>query len=66
MKKNLLFCFSVLICSFSFTFAGTTGKITGTVTYKTTGEPLPFVNIIIVGTNLGAATDIDGNYVILN
>jgi hypothetical protein len=66
MKKNLLFCFSVLICSFSFTFAGTTGKITGTVTDKTTGEPLPFVNIIIVGTNLGAATDIDGNYVILN
>jgi len=50
----------------SFTFAGTTGKIAGKVTDKTTGEPLPFVNIIIVGTNLGAATDIDGNYVILN
>lgn len=66
MKKKLLFYFTVLICSFSFTFAGTTGKITGNVTDKTTGEPLPFVNIIIVGTNLGAATDIDGNYVILN
>ena len=66
MKKKLLVCFTVLIYSFSFTFAGTTGKITGIVTDKTTGEPLPFVNIIIVGTNLGAATDIDGNYVILN
>jgi outer membrane receptor protein involved in Fe transport len=66
MKKFLLFYFTVLICSLNFTFAGTTGKIAGNVTDKTTGEPLPFVNIIIMGTNLGAATDIDGNFVILN
>ena len=66
MKKNLLFYLTVFSCSLSLTFAGTTGKIAGKVTDKTTGEPLPFVNIIMVGTNLGAATDIDGNYVILN
>jgi outer membrane receptor protein involved in Fe transport len=66
MKKILLFYFTVLICSLSFTFAGTTGKIAGNVTDSKTGEALPFVNIIIEGTNLGAATDIDGNYVILN
>ena len=66
MKKILLVYLTVFSCSLSFTFAGTTGKIAGKVTDKTTGEPLPFVNIIIVGTNLGAATDIDGNYVILN
>ncbi len=46
--------------------AGTTGKLAGTVTDATTGDPLPFVNITIEGTQLGAATDIDGNYVILN
>lgn len=66
MKKTLLFYLTIFIYSFSFTFAGTTGKIAGNVTDKTTGEPLPFVNIIIMGTNLGAATDLDGNYVILN
>jgi outer membrane receptor protein involved in Fe transport len=66
MKKFLLFYFTVLICSLGFTFAGTTGKIAGKVTDSKTGESLPFVNILIEGTNLGAATDIDGNYVILN
>ncbi len=30
------------------------------------GEALPFVNIIVMGTNYGAASDIDGYYSILN
>ncbi|MBI5808657.1 MAG: TonB-dependent receptor [Ignavibacteriales bacterium] len=47
-------------------FAGTTGKLTGKVTDKKTGEPLPFVNVVIEGTSLGAATDLDGKYTILN
>lgn len=46
--------------------AGTTGKLTGKVVDSNTKEPLPFVNVIIVGTNYGAATDIDGRYIILN
>jgi hypothetical protein len=47
-------------------FAGTTGKITGTVTDANTGEPLIGATVIVVGTKLGAKTDFDGNYVILN
>ena len=66
MKKFLLFYFTIYCCSLSIAFAGTTGKIAGKVTDSKTGEALPFVNILIEGTNLGAATDIDGNYVILN
>ncbi len=46
--------------------AGTTGKLTGKVVDSNTKEPLPFVNVIIVGTNYGAATDVDGRYIILN
>lgn len=46
--------------------AGTTGKITGTVTDANTGEPLIGATVIVVGTKLGAKTDFDGNYVILN
>ncbi len=41
------------------------GKIAGKVIDKKTGEPLPFVNVIILKTNYGAATDIDGNYSII-
>jgi outer membrane receptor protein involved in Fe transport len=45
---------------------GTTGKLVGKVTDKKTGEPLPLVNIILEGTTIGGATDIEGNYIILN
>ncbi len=47
-------------------FSGTTGKIAGKVIEKATGDPLPGVNIIIEGENIGAATDLEGYYVILN
>lgn len=46
--------------------AGTTGKLSGKITDASTDEPLFGANIIFLGTNLGAATDFDGNYVILN
>lgn len=46
--------------------AATTGKIAGRVVDAETGEPLPFVNVIVEGTVLGAATDEQGNYFILN
>ena len=68
MKRNLLLLLISVFLSFSYNIiqAGTTGKLTGKVIDKTTGDPLPFVNITIEGTMLGAATDIDGRYVILN
>ena len=46
--------------------AGTTGKIMGRVIDAKTKEPLPAANVIIEGTNMGAATDVDGYFVILN
>ena len=41
------------------------GKIQGVVTDAKTGEPLPGTNVLVVGTSLGAATDLEGRYVIL-
>ena len=55
-----------LLFAFSSLTAGTTGKIVGRVTDKHTGEPLPAANIIIEGTRMGASSDQDGYYVILN
>jgi len=57
--------FLFLILFFSALHAGTTGKITGIITDKQSGEPLPGVNIQVDETALGAATDIYGYYVIL-
>ncbi|MDZ7384904.1 MAG: TonB-dependent receptor [candidate division KSB1 bacterium] len=47
-------------------FAGTTGKIAGYVKDKETGQPLPGANVFIEGTKMGAATDADGYYFIIN
>ena len=66
MKKYLLLFFTLGILIPSIIYPGTTGKLTGKITDAGTGEALPFVNITIEGTMLGAATDLDGNYVILN
>ena len=38
------------------------GKITGTVTNQETGKPLAGVNITVVGSDIGAATDQKGRY----
>ncbi len=47
-------------------FAGITGKIRGGVTDEETGDPLIGVNVIIEGTAMGAATDMNGDFMILN
>jgi TonB-linked SusC/RagA family outer membrane protein len=36
--------------------------VTGTVTDAQTGDPLAGVNILVIGTSTGAATDADGHY----
>ncbi len=37
-------------------------KIMGTVTSENTNEPMPFVNIIFKGTNIGITSGFDGSY----
>src|ERR1035437_4980668 len=72
MKKSYnfyLYILSFLLLALLFSFkvyAGTTGKLTGKVTDATTNEPLIGTNVVVVGTNLGAAADAQGNYFILN
>ena len=50
----------------SMLFAGTTGKISGTVKENEKGQLLPGANVFIVSTTLGSSTDINGNYTIIN
>jgi len=55
---------SVTMCSLVLAQANV--SIQGYVKDAETGEPLPSANVIIVGTSLGAATDLNGKYVIRN
>ena len=49
----------------SFGWTQTTGKLRGTVS-STDGQALAGANVIVDGTSMGAATDGDGGYTILN
>ena len=65
VNKSLIIVAMLLLVPL-FLFAGTTGKLSGVVTDEKSGDPLIGVNVIIDGTSMGASTDIDGYYVILN
>jgi outer membrane receptor protein involved in Fe transport len=45
---------------------GTTGKIVGSVIDGSTKQPLIGANVLLVGTSIGAVTDMDGYYSIIN
>ena len=45
--------------------AGEFGKVSGTIIDRKTREPLQGANVVLTGTNLGAATDANGEYFIL-
>lgn len=63
MKQNLrtLFLFSFLLLTVQISFAQEK-EITGTVTSKTDGIPIPGVNVLVQSTTKGAQTDFDGKY----
>ncbi len=60
-----LIALGVLVFS-NLALAGTTGKVAGRLTDADNGEGLPGANVVLEGTTFGAATDVNGNYVILN
>lgn len=68
--KRLRVCLlAATLLSFLFLqniMAGTTGKISGKVVDASTKEPLVGVNVIILETTTGAATDLEGDYHIIN
>ena len=68
--KNYLALIMVLCCvgfvTHDAVIAATTGKIAGKIIDSDTNEPLPGANVVVQGTQMGAATDSNGKYVILN
>lgn len=64
---KILFFFILVFSLVPMLFAQTgVGKLSGKIVDAATREPLIGANVILVGTSTGAATDVDGNYFILN
>ncbi len=57
-------CFLLLLTP-TLLLSGTTGKITGTVTDASTGEPISGASIYVEGTSIGTLTAEDGSYLLL-
>lgn len=59
MKKILLFLFSSF---FAFSLFAQNISLSGKVSSKDDGQPLPGVSVLVQGTTNGTITDFDGNY----
>jgi hypothetical protein len=64
MNRWFTVLFSLLLMS--TVMLAQSGKIKGKVTDLNSGEPLIGANVLVVGTSFGAATDVKGEYTILN
>ncbi len=62
LRFTLLLAFAL---GLSATASAQTGKISGRVIDAASGETIPGVNVLIDGTGQGAATNLDGEYVII-
>lgn len=60
--KILIAAFLALLFPFLLQAQETTFK--GKITDANSGDPIPFVNVIFKGTDIGTTTDFDGNYLI--
>ncbi|MEG8989507.1 TonB-dependent receptor [Ignavibacteria bacterium 4148-Me] len=60
--RNYVLLLLLLMSSIVLSAPG--GTVKGRVRDVQTKEPLPFSNVILVGTSFGSATDMDGNYII--
>ena len=64
-SRLILLFIATLTCS-TFLFGQSTGIITGVVKDDETKEAIPSVNVVVLGTSLGAATNEQGRYIIRN
>lgn len=65
-KLTLLLAYLNAVFFVSQLWCAPAGKITGKISDVQTGEALPGANVLLKGTSLGASTDINGEYTIIN
>ncbi len=65
MQKRKFYLFLIIIFGALTIKAQVPGKITGKVT-DIDNNPLPSANVVVIGESVGASTDLNGNFIILN
>ncbi len=67
VKRSIGFLFILFMFWMTgFGLAATTGKITGVIRDADNKDPLPGVNVLLSGTSMGAASNVDGEYLVIN
>ncbi|MGE5400878.1 MAG: TonB-dependent receptor [Ignavibacteriales bacterium] len=66
MQRNIFYYLLFLCLLPALVFAGTKGKIKGKVTDLQSGEPLIGANVVVEGTSLGGASDVNGGFQVQN
>ncbi|MFZ4621742.1 MAG: carboxypeptidase-like regulatory domain-containing protein, partial [Bacteroidota bacterium] len=66
LKRILLIVTALTNLFGGILYAGNTGKISGRIKDKTTGDEIVGVTVVVNGTKLGALTDLSGDYYIIN
>ena len=62
MVKTIARLFTLLFVALNITAYAQTGRISGTVTDRATGESLPGASVLVEGTTTGSVTNMDGRY----
>ncbi|MCF7804708.1 MAG: carboxypeptidase-like regulatory domain-containing protein [Candidatus Marinimicrobia bacterium] len=62
--RQLVISIAIILITGSTLFAASTGRITGQIVDSETGDPLIGANVILEATQSGAATDLNGNFMI--
>lgn len=62
LKNHLLLLFAFIL-SFTLGAQAQLTVVSGKVTEAATGTPIPFANVVFTGTQDGAITDFDGNFI---
>ncbi|MFW5656660.1 MAG: TonB-dependent receptor [Bacteroidota bacterium] len=63
MKKYAIYAFMLLLGISNSLIAQENGIIEGRLFNAKNNEPIPFANIVIWGTQIGAVSDLDGNFI---
>lgn len=66
LLRLLFLCLLAPFIAGSPASAQTSGSLEGTVVDSQTGEALPGANVLVVGTSIGGATDLNGKYALRN
>ncbi len=62
LKMRILFI--LILFSFSISTFAQDASLRGKVVDAVNNDPLPFVNVVVSGTNIGTTTDLDGNFLL--